>query len=282
MTIRSERRWSLCLLVWVGAVLQAQTQAPPAAGTTRAPEYEVVSVKLHGDGDGNMVSMTADGYQSTNSMLAYMIMGAYELNTREMLTGLPAWAEKARFDVQAKMSPEDAAAFTKLSRKASGRQRNLMLQALLADRFGLRVHHVTRELPAYALVVAKGGFKLKAADLDHPAVLGPKGRDGTSGPGSLTMGLGTFSGQAVELSSLAGNLQGWVHREIVDRTGLTGKYDVSLNWTPDDMPKSFADGAGDRPSLTTALEEQLGLRLESIKLATDTIVVDQVQMPSEN
>lgn len=286
MTTQYEGLRGLILLVSVGVAspIFAQTSTPPAMEKAKAPEFEVVSVKVHRSEDGgSSLSMTSDGYQSTNGMLAYMIMGAYGLNTREMLTGLPGWAEKTHFDVQAKMSPEDAAAFAKLSRKESGKQREALMQSLLADRFALQVHHVVRELPAYALVVAKGGFKLKDADLDHPTVAGLKGRDGISGPGSMTMGLGTFSGQAVELSNLAANLQGWVHRQIIDRTGLKGKYDVSLKWTPDEMQGSGADAAAPPgPSLMTALEEQLGLRLEAIKFATDTIVVDHVQMPSEN
>jgi uncharacterized protein (TIGR03435 family) len=139
-----------------------------------------------------------------------------------------------------------------------------MLQALLADRFKLKIHHETKEQAVYALVVAKGGFKMKTSPADAPSM--------------STGSNGRYTATAMAIGGLMGGLMGSVDRFIVDKTGLTGSYNFTLKWTPDGQEETVESG----PPLFTALQEQLGLKLELAKAPIDTIVVDHIEKPSEN
>jgi uncharacterized protein (TIGR03435 family) len=138
-----------------------------------------------------------------------------------------------------------------------------MVQTLLADRFQLKFHRETRELPIYALVVAKNGAKLHAVSA---AGLG------------VGMGKGRFNGRGADMPTLASVLSNELGRLVFDRTGLSGFYDFTLTFEPDDT--RAADTAG--PSLFTALQEQLGLRLEPQKGPVETLVIDHAEKPSAN
>jgi uncharacterized protein (TIGR03435 family) len=194
------------------------------------------------------------------------------------ILGEPAWV-KNRYDIEAKVDAEDAPKLESLSID----QRVAMLLPLLQDRFNLKYHHETRELPIYALVVAKGGVKMKpgAPDEPKPHVV-MRGRGRIESTGTTTM--------------LSHTLSGELERYVEDKTRLTGNYDYTLEWTPDDagMPMGGAGGGdaapgrGDPspdaagPSLFTALQEQLGLKLEATRSAVDVIVIDHIDLPSEN
>jgi uncharacterized protein (TIGR03435 family) len=151
-----------------------------------------------------------------------------------------------------------------------------MFQALLEDRFQLRVHTETRELQQYKLVIAKSGFKLRERKEEASGAE----RAGT------TVGRGLIQGYRVSISNLAGFLTGELGRLVVDGTGLTGNYDYKLEWTPDEsQPNSGgdappADAAG--PTVFTAVQEQLGLRLEPVKGPVPVVVIDRVVKPSDN
>jgi uncharacterized protein (TIGR03435 family) len=167
------------------------------------------------------------------------------------------------------------AAMKKLPDAEQSHQHQLMMQSLLADRFQLRVHHATKMLPVYDLVVAKGGLKLKETAEDENS--------------GWSKGRGSYSGHRISTDDLVFILSNEVGRIIVDKTGLAGKYDIALKWTPDEMAASAGQQANASPpaadappSIFTALEEQLGLKLESAKGPVDTIVVDHVEKPSEN
>jgi uncharacterized protein (TIGR03435 family) len=262
----------------------AQETAPPAG---KAPAYDVVSIKPNKSGSGMVrVSDGNDGYNATNLNLVEIIQYAYKLNTSEQISGLPGWADSAGWDIQAKIDPDELAALKKLPRAESSTQRRVMMQGLLADRFHLVVHHATKDLPMYALVPAKNGSKLEEADPNNTYSNGIKGPDGTAHPGMMMTGNGELKAQAVPISTLAMMLSKEVHRQVVDKSGLTGKYDITLRWTPDEMANdAAASGAPvgeSAPSLFTALQEQLGLRLDSVKGPVDTIVVDHLEQPTEN
>ncbi len=137
-----------------------------------------------------------------------------------------------------------------------------MLQAILIDRFKLKIHHETREQPIYTLEIAKGGPKLTPVDK----------------PGGMGWGRGQLQMHGASTDRLAFVLSDILGRVVVDKTGLTGKYDALLTWTPDEM-QATADAG---PTLLTAIQEQLGLKLQSAKGPVDTIVADQVEKPSEN
>jgi uncharacterized protein (TIGR03435 family) len=158
-----------------------------------------------------------------------------------------------------------------------------MLQGLLADRFKLKYHQVAKELPVYALVVAKGGIKLQESKEGSCVVPGPG--DAPIEPGQRSPNFcGTYfwrrnqvDGTRITMSQLIVALDGRLDRPLIDKTDLSGVRDVHLTWNPDDGPN---DDAG--PSIYTALQEQLGLRLEATKGAVPVLVIDHIERPSEN
>jgi len=283
------KQWRLLLVAagWMAFAVPVFGQGVTASA--KLPAYEVAAIKPNKSGGGmSRMMMSPNGYSATNVSLKMMIENAYSLKTDGLISGLPGWADSARFDLEAKMDGDAAAALKKLPPEEGMEQRRLMMQSLLADRFQLKVHHENKELPVYALVIAKGGFKLKDAD---PNASYPKGLDGVSHPGMMRMSDRSITAQAIPISNLVNALSRQLRREVVDKTGLTGKYDVTLQWTPDvnqmpEMPGERQDAAStvtdSGPSIFTALQEQLGLKLESTKGPVDTIVVDHVEMPSEN
>ena len=254
-----------CAFSWNSAI--AQIPQPPAAAASSEKSlptaYDVVSVKPHKGDDGSWWRTTSGAF-SAEVPVRSLIMSAYNLIMLDQVSGLPDWAERDSFDVEGKLDSDTAEAFARLSRSDQSRQRQLMMQALLADRFKLRIRRETRELAVYNLVIAKGGIKMKEAP--------PTERS------SYSMGLGRINGDAMQIDNLAFSLSNPVGRLIIDKTGLTGKYQVSLNWAWNDEP-----GSGDTgPSIFTALQEQLGLKLEPAKAPIDVVVIDHIERPSEN
>jgi uncharacterized protein (TIGR03435 family) len=157
-----------------------------------------------------------------------------------------------------------------LTAGAGGMRKRKMVQALLADRFKLVMHAETRELPLYALVVAKGGAKL-----------GPAKETGTT----VNHGRGHIEVQgANSIALLAEELSQEVGRDVIDRSGIQGRYDLKLIFAPDDRTPDLASSSStdSGPSIFTALQEQLGLKLEPQKGPVEVLVVDHVEMPSEN
>jgi uncharacterized protein (TIGR03435 family) len=223
---------------------------------------------------------------ATGTFLKLLIQYAYGLKTTELISGLPGWTDSERFDVEARTDADTVEAQKKLSKEDASAQRRLMMQTLLADRFQLKVHHETKLLPMYQLVVAKGGFKLKDADPDDTYPNGFKSPDGIAHGNMMAIQNGQLTAQAIPVSTLSNQLSQQLHRQVVDKTGLTGKYDFTLQWNPEDMDGPAAQDASSTansaPSIFTALQEQLGLKLEAVKGPVDTIVVDHVEMPSEN
>ena len=173
--------------------------------------------------------------------------------------------------------------------------RQHMLQVLLVDRFKLAVHRETKELPIYSLVVAKGGSKLheaKPGDTYPNGIKGPDGRPVPRGSHFMRMGRGELTAQGIGMDDIAHLLTRQTGRTVVDNTGLKGNYDFTLHWTPDQIaptPNGPGSGGPDSstssesgPSIFTAIQEQLGLKLESQKGPVEILVVDHVERPSEN
>jgi uncharacterized protein (TIGR03435 family) len=277
--------------------LMGQTSAPLGGAappnTTediKVPVFDVVSVKPNKSDSGmTRIMFKPDGYSASNASLKMLVQGAYGIR-EELISGAPSWADSARFDIDAKVAGSDVDTLKNLSQE----QRRSTLQPLLADRFKLKAHTETKQLPVYELVIAKGGFKLKEAAPGDAYTNGIKGPDGVARGGLIRTGRGQLTAQAVPMTSLANILSQQLHRTVLDKTGLTGKYDLELNWTPDqgsDPMFKGSDGSPQRgdaapdssgPSIFTALQEQLGLRLQSAKGPVETIVIDHVEMPSEN
>lgn len=263
--------------------------------TMNLPAYEAVSIKPNKSTEPvRKVRLLSrpDGLTVTNGSLKMLITEAYGVLPFQV-QGAPSWSDSEKYDIEAKM---DSSAADELS-KMSEDQRNLaekrMRQALLADRFKLVVHHETKDVPQYALVVAKGGPTLQEAKPGDTYLKGISVPGGPpSGPGMFMMGLGggEIRGQALPIANIAHMLSLQLGRVVVDRTGLTGKHDFTLRWTPDRNRTGGSTGTEDgQPSpgpqgvsIFTALQQQLGLELQPQQGSVDMIVIDHVEMPSED
>jgi uncharacterized protein (TIGR03435 family) len=263
---------------------RAQSQSPSAAAISSNFKYEVVSVRpnkssaIHTD-----ISTPDDGLTETNVWLMTFIRQAFGLVLEPqiddgLISGAPAWVNTERFDISAKMDPAVADELKKLSPDDRKVARQRMLQGILADRFKLATHRETRELPVYSLVLAKNGPKLHEAKPGDTYANGIKVVEtGAVGAGQLFSGGGRLTGQAVPIARLARALSRELGRPVLDKTGLTGIYDMTLLWADDDTPTD-----PNLASLFTALQEQLGLKLESGKGPVEIIVINHIERPSGN
>jgi uncharacterized protein (TIGR03435 family) len=244
------------------------------------PDFDVASVKQN-KGDTHMMrwQYTADGISLMNLSLTNIIATAYNVK-QYLISGGPSWLASTGFDVDAKVAGPDVETFKKLSPA----QRRLMLQKLLADRFHLAAHFETKTLPVYDLVIAPGGPKFKPAAPDPPPSPEANPSDPPAKPrGTLRIGPGLTELHDMPISALVSQIGSAVGRDVIDKTGLTGKYDLDLKWTPDDRPASSETEKADAPpNIFTAVQEQLGLKLEASKGPVQTLVIDHVEMPSAN
>ena len=234
------------------AACAALAQAP-------SPVYEAASVKPNrsaSNGMGGMIGIKNGGGLSMRNIPVRVLLGiAYGIADYQ-ISRLPAWAESAGYDIEAK--PE---------KPVNEETAMLMFQNLLAERFHLRVHHQNATVPGFQLVVDKGGSKLPVSEAKGVGFrfMGP---DKIEGPGTTSM--------------LARVLKGILRAPVEDHTGLTGAYDVVVRWTPDNgAPAGFA-AAEPAVSLFTAFKQQLGLSLEKVSVPIDMIVIDNVERPTEN
>ena len=258
----------------------SSTAAPQSMGTeAKLPVYEVVSIKPDKSGSGMVRMMTKpDGFSASNVTLKMLLGTSYGIR-EDLMSGGPGWVDSVNFDIDAKVAGADVDAMKKLNNE----QRRSMLQPVLADRFKLTIHTEIKQLPVYDLVLAKSGSKLKEATVGDTYDNGIKSTDGKGGAGMMRMRPGQLNAQGVPITSLINQLAQQLHRTIIDKTGLTGKYDLTLTWTPDDTPpQEEATGDSSAPSIFTALQEQLGLKLQPSKGPVETLVIDHAEMPSEN
>jgi uncharacterized protein (TIGR03435 family) len=248
----------------------------PASGPL--PEWDVAVVKLHPPDDPTMSwQMTDDSVSLRNLPLEQLICSAWDLKSYQV-SGLSGWMKSNHFDLNAKVSGDDVAAYKKLSVA----QRRQMLQKLLTERFQLKVHMETKTLPLYDLVVDKSGSKLKITTaIDAPSKEEQRANPDKYKKGSMMMGPGMYEGAGVSVQSLASQLANALGRPVHDTTGLTGLYDIKLHYRPEETAPDTADTA-DTPSVFSAVQEQLGLKLIADKGPVDTLVVDAAQKPEAN
>jgi uncharacterized protein (TIGR03435 family) len=271
----------LTALVLVALATATSTQAQaPAATSIQPPSFDVISVKPNKTSIGShgliITEFTADGFRGTNVPVHTLLLQAYGLHEGESF-GEPAWANSEVFDIEAKVAGPDVAAFSKLDSD----QLQAMLRQILAERFGLVAHRETRELPVYALSVAKGGPKLKESVID-PSVSANARRGG-----GVRMSMGMIAAHECTIPYFLSMLSRQLGRSIIDRTGLAGNYDFTLRWSPDNgATTSSNDSAGTQadalPSIFSAVQEQLGLKLESTKAPASVLVIDHLERPSQN
>lgn len=267
------RRISAVLIGVLGCVALCAQDLPPRLRTAdgRLLEFDVVSVRPNHSGAEamNIVSPpVSDGVTITNMPLENIVSWANGITIRNQIAGMPEWAKKERFDITAKVSDEDLAAFQKVTDPIV---RVSMLQKILVDRFKMRSHYETRELAGYALVVGKGGSKLIEVEA-------PTGPDGVKNGGGRRVRPGDYESSGMWLLPFVRQLMQELGCVVVDKTGLTGNYNFTLKWTPENMEATETSG----PSIFTAVQEQMGLKLEPVKVPTKVLVIDSIERPSEN
>jgi uncharacterized protein (TIGR03435 family) len=232
------------------ASAQSETQPPPAKAT-----FEVASVRPSPPNHGytSISPFGTSHFTATNASLAYLIQLAYEIDAPNLLAGKPDWLDSAYFDINAK-ADDDA--------KLNYEQVKPLLQLLLQQRFHLQTHNESKTVPGYALVVAKDGPKL------HPS--------NSAKPYAYILS-GKFRLQNASMGSFAGVLANPIGQPVVDKTGIPGNYDFKIDYAPENDPNSTL------PTLFTALEEQLGLKLEPQKVPITIVTIDHIdKTPTEN
>ena len=256
----------LVALLTVGCAEVLSSQDQTLVGSdTKTKTYEVISIKPSQPGArGGSMAGLPDGFRDINVRFDTLVRGAYGIVTEYQITGLPSWAKSDKYDVEAKVDAKTADEWSKLSGKERWKQEQILMQALLADRCKLKVHFETKDLPVYNLVIAKGGLKLKDAASDEKP--------------TETMNGGSATVRAMSIEALVFMFSGKDGRPIIDKTGLGDKrFDFDLKWSSDDATDSES-----APPLFTALEEQLGLKLEADKASEKVLVVDYMEKPSPN
>jgi len=283
---------SLVVLVFAGI---------PSAQTTRS--FEVASVKPGVPGDPNAFIQFQQGGRVVirNIPLQQIILWAYQLRWQsdERLIGAPDWIRTEKFSVEAKAPA--GVAIGSISAVGAPSTGLLMLRTLLADRFGLTMHTETREMPIYHLVMANAagrlGAKLTRSDIECPPGGAPLPVPGGGRQCAYLMLFNRLVFATQPIAQLADILSGRMQRLVVDRTGLTGRFDFEMTWTPDqsrpaDAPDRITVGGVEidltggvpvdpnGPAFLTALREQLGFRLESTRGPVEVFVIDRVERPT--
>jgi uncharacterized protein (TIGR03435 family) len=289
----------------------------PAGSQT--PTFEVASVKQNKSGDGRVMMGFQPGgrYTATNVTMNLVLRQAYQMQPSQII-GAPSWFDSDHFDIVAKaegsvpLGPPPSGGPGPLQ---------YMMRALLADRFKLAVHNETRDLQGYALVLARSdrklGPKLQPISAECQEIIASRGRGPAGGPGggagvvgrggppgpppipqpgekmpcgSTRFGPASLTSGGLTMAQLAQNLSQPVNRIVQDKTGLTGVYEFDLQWTPDqlpggrggDLPPGFPTIDPNGPSIFTAVQEQLGLKLDSQKLPVEVLVIDHAEHPTDD
>ena len=292
------------LLTAAGLVMvahSAASQAPAPKPTDAAPPavFEAASIKPQApSSDGSIRTMvrypTNGRLTAAGATVKTLICVAYGISDFQVLGGSD-WIDNDRYDVEATPGPALEEQLQKMKSDDSTAVKHQMLQALLAERFKLTLHHDTKQLPIYALVVAKGGLKLHESKPDDA---NPDPANESLHPTKKGMVRMSFQSTAFEMTAtgmsmdgLARQLASQLHSTVQNETGIKGIYDFTLHFTPEDAPMdasepggganaSLADNSG--TSIFAAVQDQLGLKLESKKGPVEVVVVDHVDKPSDN
>lgn len=274
------------------SVVDPEAGAAAAVGSVAASlRFDVVSIRrVTVPSDHSAIQSRPDGdsITITNLGLKAIIEFAFDFQRPDLVSGLPDWVSNENYDIIAKVSESDLPKFRKLDQA----QRRAMLRQLLHDRFQLEAHTAPKEIPVYALTVAKNGPKLKEARPGETYANGARnGEGGPAGAGTITPSSKGLVGQGAEIRQLVvllSRLQ--LGRQVVDRTGLEARYDFVLQFSPTEAMRPVINGQHlppsaeqeAMPSVFTAVQEQLGLRLEPAKAMVEGLVIDHLERPSEN
>jgi uncharacterized protein (TIGR03435 family) len=293
--------------------LRAASALRALQASNGSPQFDVASVKQNKSPIGKVAIQTQPGgrFEAVNVTVRQLVRFAYRLQDAQ-LSGGPKWLDDDRFDVVARADGDGLGEPSLADRAGQPSRAQLMLRALLADRFKLQAHNESRQLAIYALVSARRdgalGPALQHSDADcsdpdddtrvtvkaKPKAQGPKSKTETATAGphcGVRILPGNVTGGGASMGQLANSLSPMVGRLVFDRTGLTGAFDFTLTWTPDQIPQGFdKKGAAmglapidpNGPSIFTAIQEQLGLKLDSRKAPVDVFVIDRAEHPVEN
>jgi uncharacterized protein (TIGR03435 family) len=244
----------------------------PPMDANANPSFEVATIKPSKPDDQRKAFIVdGDRFQIINQPLVQILCFSYDVQAKQLI-GLPPWAETDKYDIDAKPDGEGA---------PSSKQWKVMIQKMVADRYKLTYHRDKKELSVYVLSVAKGGPKLTKSEGD------PNGLPGLFFRGRL----GDLGVRNANMADFTGLMQSAVlDKPVIDQTGLSGRFDFTLSWTPDDSQFSGmgaripppTDNANAPPNLYTAIQEQIGLKLEATKAPADVMVIDHVEKPSDN
>jgi uncharacterized protein (TIGR03435 family) len=254
---------------WV--IPEAPKPLRPMAADAK-PTFEVASIKPSvpgAPGQGiNVGRGGANTFTTLNTPLSELVKFAYGVHAKQV-TGGPSWFDSEKFDIVAK---PDTAGMPNVAQLQS------MVKLLLGERFGLEFHREKKELPAYVITVDKAGVKLTKVETNRGSLPGFGGR----GPGSIGVQNSTIPEFAEFMQARL------MDRPVVDQTGLTDRYDFTLEWRPDTPPRADANSPSlpqnieDRPDIFNAMRQQLGLKIESGKAPVEVLVIDKVTKPTEN
>jgi uncharacterized protein (TIGR03435 family) len=246
-------------------------EPPKEMAANADPGFEVATIKpSNPDTQGKYITIRGGMFKSANFSLADLVAFAYGVNTKQIV-GAPSWAETDRYDIEGKPDTPGT---------PNAEQLRTMVKKLVAERFSLKFHMEKKELSVYALARGKGEPKLTKAEVDAGNL-----------PGLFFTGLGKLNVTNATMENFCHLMQEAVlDRPVVDQTGLAGKWNFTLNWTPDESqfggmgfkvppPSDKADAP---PPLFTAIQEQLGLKLEATKAPVDVMAIDTVEKPSAN
>jgi uncharacterized protein (TIGR03435 family) len=260
-------------------ITPAYAQAPPP--TTKLPpmdanahpSFEVATIKpSKADQPGKFFRFRGHRFTTTNTSLDDLISYSYRLHDNQIIAA-PGWAGTEKYDIDAEPDGEGA---------PNDQQWKDMMQKLIAERFALTFHRDKKELPVYVLSVARNGPKLSKSRSD------PNGNFHWSFRGRIGGDLTLYNASMADFANLM--QRNVLDRPVVDQTGLTGRYDINLDWTPDDSQFTGmgakasppTDSANAAPNLYTAIQEQIGLKLDATKALAEVLVIDHVEKPSEN
>ena len=236
------------------------------AATTPKPAFEVVTIKRNVSGEGGSIGMQPGGrFRAVNASVQFIISTTYRAPGGARLfpsqiIGLPAWATTERYDITGKVGEALA------GRPVQEQFRNMapMVQSMLEDRFQLQLHHETQPMPTYALTVSRaGGMRVSTTDCRV-----------TPDQCRIESIPGHYSAVSLKINDLLILLSNAVERVVTDRTGLKDSYDINIDWG--------ADAGSDKPSIFTAVQEQLGLKLEFERAPVDVVVIDRIERPTED
>jgi len=271
--------------MWVAigmtAIIVAAAEAQALPPSSDQPRFDVASLKVNKTNDGIVFDQSQKGrYTISGFTLAALIRSAYRVQEFQIVGG-PDWMNSDRFNIEA----------TYVEAAGVPSRTDLMLRTLLEERFKLAVHNETRERPVYALILVRPdrrfGPQLQESATDCATAKGADSCGSSVGPGFIRSRGRTMAQFAESLSRLT-NTGSSLNRLIVDKTGLEGQYNVTLKFTPENIPPPGPTPAGflpvdpNGPSIFTALQEQLGLKLDAQRAPVEVLIVDRAERPTEN